>query len=125
MLVQPSLANWPVFYIDYGETAVVPCVPKGDETAYFWSKGEDYASSMQAASRVLNIPSSTWERYSVAENGSLVIENVNVGDGGIYHCRIVSEHTNCHGAISVKGNEWCRWYVTCTAPSPKWMFEKL
>ncbi|PIK61053.1 hypothetical protein BSL78_01977 [Apostichopus japonicus] len=71
MLVQPSLANWPVFYIDYGETAVVPCVPKGDETAYFWSKGEDYASSMQAASRVLNIPSSTWERYSVAENGIL------------------------------------------------------
>ncbi|XP_071841540.1 uncharacterized protein [Apostichopus japonicus] len=102
LCVQTALANWPVFSIEKGGTAVVPCVPKGDETAYFWSKGEDFATSQSVASRVLGIPSSDLEKYSVNENGSLVIYNVTLAEGGRYHCRIVSENTNCRGAVTIE-----------------------
>ncbi|PIK41155.1 hypothetical protein BSL78_21995, partial [Apostichopus japonicus] len=119
---QPALENWPVFSIEKGETAVVPCVPKGDETAYFWSKGEDFATSQSVASRVLGIPSSDSEKYSVNEDGSLVINNVTQAEGGIYHCRIVSENTNCRGAVSIEvtvndftfGIEQCGPSESCT-----------
>ncbi|XP_071843114.1 tyrosine-protein phosphatase non-receptor type substrate 1-like [Apostichopus japonicus] len=99
--VQPALANWPVFSIEKGGTAVVQCVPKGDETAYFWSKGEDFATSQSVASRVTGLPSPDSEKYLVNEEGSLVIYNVTLADEGIYHCRIVSENTNCRGAVSI------------------------
>ncbi|XP_071841536.1 uncharacterized protein [Apostichopus japonicus] len=122
LCVQPALANWPVFFIEKGETAVVPCVPKGDETAYFWNKGEDFATSQSVASRVLGIPRSDSEKYLVNEDGSLVIYNVTLAEGGRYHCRIVSENANCRGAVTIEvtvndftfGIEQCEPSESCT-----------
>ena len=84
-----------------GETAVVPCVQKGDETAYFWNRGDDFVNSTFVASMVLDIPNSKSDRYLVDRDGSLVIYNVTAEDEGMYHCRILSETNKCHGAVTI------------------------
>lgn len=99
--VRPSLANWPTYIVEESGTAVVPCIPGGEGAAYFWTKGDTFEDSEDIASRVLDIPSSASERYLAATNGSLFIFEAKREDEGAYYCRIVSEKTNCHGAVTI------------------------
>ncbi|KAJ8035494.1 hypothetical protein HOLleu_22743 [Holothuria leucospilota] len=95
-----DVSNWPNLVFDEGQTASLPCLPKGDADAYFWRKGKWFNVSEYLASIVHGI-SDRNDKYEVLPDGTLQIANFFKEDEGRYFCRIASEVLECHGSLKV------------------------
>lgn len=93
-------ADWPALYFKNGETATVPCTPRGEADAYFWRKGESYNVSEVVAYNTRGfITNST--KYRVLSDGYLIIHDFSISDQGRYFCRILSDTNECYGTVNI------------------------
>ncbi|KAJ8019152.1 Signal-regulatory protein beta-1 isoform 3 [Holothuria leucospilota] len=73
----------------------------GKASTFFWKRGEWFNISEEIAYNINGVSNSHMKKFHVFSNGSLLIRNIAITDEGSYHCRIVSDHTECHGSVTV------------------------
>lgn len=97
--------SWPRLEFHPGEDAHLPCIAKGDPTGFFWRKGDSFESSTPIVYKFEGLPSQSedgWkDKFSILEDGTLIVYRVSQEDEGKYFCRIVSESSECHAGVTL------------------------
>ncbi|KAJ8035094.1 hypothetical protein HOLleu_22207 [Holothuria leucospilota] len=96
-----SCQKWPILLFKEADSGVIPCIPRGQTTTFFWTRGEWYNISDEIAYNVNGVSGPDTEKFHVFSNGSLLLKNMTLMDEGNYYCRITSDRTECHGSVTV------------------------